>query len=90
MPATSPSATATKTFPGRREDVAARAYQLWEQHGWPDGRDMEFWLEAERQLMGADSGMDNKASGNDRVTSAGENRSNTAPRIPRRQSRAVA
>ena len=27
------------------------AYNLWEQAGRPDGRDQEFWLEAERLLM---------------------------------------
>ncbi len=35
--------------------IAARAQQLWESHGRPEGRDVEFWLEAERQLRGADS-----------------------------------
>jgi hypothetical protein len=26
------------------------AYTLWEQHGRPSGRDLELWLQAERQL----------------------------------------
>jgi hypothetical protein len=30
--------------------VAERAYSLWEQAGCPDGRDVEFWLAAERQM----------------------------------------
>jgi hypothetical protein len=29
--------------------VSARAYALWEQAGRPAGRDLEFWLEAEKQ-----------------------------------------
>ena len=29
------------------------AYRLWEDAGKPDGRDMDFWLEAERQAGGA-------------------------------------
>jgi hypothetical protein len=34
----------------RRQEVRARAYELWEKAGRPIGRDVEFWLEAERQL----------------------------------------
>ncbi|MGL9621768.1 DUF2934 domain-containing protein [Bradyrhizobium sp. U531] len=34
----------------RRGQVRARAYELWEQAGRPVGRELEFWLEAERQL----------------------------------------
>jgi hypothetical protein len=30
--------------------IAGRAYHLWEQAGRPQGRDQEFWLEAEVQL----------------------------------------
>ena len=32
------------------EEVAQRAHQLWQDSGCPDGRDTEFWLDAERQL----------------------------------------
>jgi hypothetical protein len=31
-------------------DVAARAYQLWQQSGCAHGRDQEFWFQAEREL----------------------------------------
>ena len=34
----------------RRGQVRARAYELWEQAGRPIDRDLEFWLEAERQI----------------------------------------
>jgi hypothetical protein len=34
----------------RRRRVKARAYELWEEAGRPSGRDVEFWLEAERQV----------------------------------------
>jgi hypothetical protein len=30
--------------------IVRRAYQLWEQAGKPEGRDQEFYHEAERQL----------------------------------------
>ncbi len=32
------------------EQVATRAYQLWQSRGEPFGTDWEDWLEAERQL----------------------------------------
>jgi hypothetical protein len=37
---------------GRRakEMVRARARELWEINGRPAGRDLEFWLQAEREL----------------------------------------
>jgi hypothetical protein len=38
--------------PGRIE-IVRRAYELWEQAGKPDGRDQEFYLEAERELQEA-------------------------------------
>ena len=34
----------------RRPRIKARAYELWEAAGRPAGRDVEFWLEAERQI----------------------------------------
>jgi hypothetical protein len=33
-----------------REAIALRAYHLYVDCGCPEGRDVEFWLEAERQL----------------------------------------
>ena len=31
-------------------EIARVAYQLWEEHGHPLGRDVEFWLEAETRI----------------------------------------
>lgn len=31
-------------------EIIRRAYELWEQAGKPDGRDQEFYLQAEREL----------------------------------------
>jgi hypothetical protein len=47
-------------FPHRRECIAEervreRARDLWEQHGSPQGRDQEFWLRAERELVESSS-----------------------------------
>jgi len=33
-----------------KEQISARAHELWEQHGRPAGRDEEFWLQAESEL----------------------------------------
>ncbi len=32
------------------EQIRSHAYRLWEKAGRPEGRDDEFWLEAEREL----------------------------------------
>ena len=32
--------------------VRQRAHELWEQHGSRDGHEVEFWLQAERELKG--------------------------------------
>ena len=34
----------------REEETRARAHELWEQAGRPEGRDLEFWLRAEREV----------------------------------------
>jgi hypothetical protein len=36
--------------PVTHEAIAARAHALWEQAGRPNGRDLEFWVQAEQQL----------------------------------------
>lgn len=33
-----------------RDQIAERAYELWLEQGCPEGRDLDNWLEAERQL----------------------------------------
>ena len=34
-------------------DIVRRAYQLWELAGRPEGRDQEFYLQAEQELQKA-------------------------------------
>jgi hypothetical protein len=36
-----------------REKIAARAYQIWQESGCPDGHDQDHWLQAERELRAA-------------------------------------
>ena len=38
------------------EAVAARAYELWEQAGKPEGREEDFWRLAEQELLKEDQG----------------------------------
>jgi hypothetical protein len=35
----------------RKHEIRARAYELWEKAGKPTGRDEEFWLMAEREIV---------------------------------------
>ena len=36
------------------EEIRARARELWELEGRPAGRDLDIWLQAERELAGED------------------------------------
>ena len=45
------------------EEIARRAYELWEQDGCPEGRSEQHWSEAERQLRG--SSFSGSVGGND-------------------------
>ncbi|UGY25475.1 MULTISPECIES: DUF2934 domain-containing protein [Bradyrhizobium] len=35
---------------GEQDEIRARARQLWQEAGRPTGRDLDFWLQAEREL----------------------------------------
>lgn len=37
-----------------QEKIRDRAYQLWDRAGQPEGRDQEFWFDAERELAEED------------------------------------
>ena len=50
-PSTNPTA-APGSPPPTREQIAALAHAIWIDRGRPDGRDVDHWLEAERQLAG--------------------------------------
>jgi len=45
-----PAAPAARAGAPTHEEIARRAYELYEQSGFGGGRDVEFWAEAERQL----------------------------------------
>jgi hypothetical protein len=44
-------------------DIVRRAYELWERAGRPEGRDQEFYLEAERELSGRKAPADSQWPG---------------------------
>jgi len=36
------------------KDVMNRAYEIWERHGRPEGREDEFWVLAQQELRNED------------------------------------
>lgn len=36
------------------KEIENRAYEIWERHGRPEGRDTEFWHLAEQELRNED------------------------------------
>ncbi len=50
--ATGTSAKRSTTPPPSHEAIAMRAHDLYVQSGFQGGREVEFWLEAERELKG--------------------------------------
>ena len=37
------------------DDIAKKAYEIYEQKGRPEGKDIEHWIEAEKMLKGRKS-----------------------------------
>ena len=52
----------TRTLPLETR-ISAQARTLWEGYGRPEGRDVAIWLEAERQVLGVDSRVNQQAGG---------------------------
>lgn len=46
---------ARRTARRSKDEIRARAHEIWDQHGRPTGRDVEFWLQAESELRESDS-----------------------------------
>jgi len=44
-----------------KEEIGARARELWDEHGRPSDRDLEFWLRAERELADDERGATSSA-----------------------------
>ena len=45
-------------MPNREEQIRARAYELWEQAGRPEGREGEHWEQACREIISDEEGED--------------------------------
>ena len=45
-----PTSTVDESRFATHDEIAQRARELYEESGYQSGRDLEFWLEAERQL----------------------------------------
>jgi hypothetical protein len=56
------NATASLESPDLRDEIAKRAYEIWLNEGAGDGRDLDHWLRAERELAGLPLGGPSKAS----------------------------
>jgi hypothetical protein len=44
------------------ELISRRAYEIWEQEGRPEGRDLQHWLQAEQELSAKSNGSTQSAS----------------------------
>ncbi|MDJ0619762.1 MAG: DUF2934 domain-containing protein [Calothrix sp. MO_192.B10] len=33
------------------DDIRLKAYEIWQRNGYPDGKSLEHWLQAEQELM---------------------------------------
>jgi hypothetical protein len=47
-----PTSVATETHPNLEEEIRRRAYELYEERGREDGRDLDDWLRAEAEVTG--------------------------------------
>ncbi len=52
----------------RRQQISEKAYRLWETEGQPQGRELEHWVQAEREVGG--STQQNEGEGNRTATRA--------------------
>jgi hypothetical protein len=61
-PASQPVTPDTRTLP-LHDAISSQAEKLWKRYGCPQGRDDEIWLEAERQVLGADAQANEQRAG---------------------------
>jgi DUF2934 family protein len=47
-----------------KQRIRERAYELWEREGRPQGRDLEHWVQAERETLSGSAGLDRAGEGN--------------------------
>jgi hypothetical protein len=72
--------TPSSTMPSH-DDISARARELWERAGRPEGRDDEHWLQAERELREKkDQGLNAQATVADRAPPSNRAKASTPRR----------
>jgi hypothetical protein len=55
--------------PELRHRIEERAYALWEANGRPEGRDLDYWLQAEQEIVNYSmAGEEDPLAGIDRET----------------------
>jgi hypothetical protein len=52
LPPSSPVQQERQDTDGLHDNIATRAYALYEQRGYRLGRDLQDWLDAEREILG--------------------------------------
>lgn len=69
------------------DEISQRAYQIYERDGRADGKDMDHWLQAERELREererASSGQSQEARARQEQRAGGANRPQTSEELPR-------
>jgi Protein of unknown function (DUF2934) len=72
-----------ETYEELKQRITERARQLWEEDGRPEGRDMEYWLQAENELAPHSvAGEEDPADAGDEAPM--EALDHNAPRVPRK------
>lgn len=51
-PPISVAASATASTPRPEDEIRQRAYEIYEEEGRQEGRDQEYWLRAEAEVLG--------------------------------------
>lgn len=66
------------------DEIAAKAYQIWEGSGRPSGSDLEHWLQAEKELASAraaNGGAGSEKTAPKPATSSGAQQSSSKPPV---------
>jgi hypothetical protein len=63
----------SSSFGAPAEDIARRAYELWEAEGRPEGSDLRHWLQAEQELSARKTGSAGRDGSNETAQPARSN-----------------
>ncbi len=74
--------TTENVSPANHDEIAGLAKRLWERDGRPSGRDLEYWLRAERQLPASRKRADKTAANRTTTDPVSSHRTGKAIRLP--------